>query len=503
VNPNTTRALYRDVLAQVLDNLAFRILLFLVALFVALTFIVGFREDGFVFFFSWKTPYSAFASAGTESSIAPGPELQRTIVDYTQVLVVNYVFGMLLILVSVLTTSFFMPQALEKGMVDTVLSKPVSRGALMLSRYFAGVAFITPLSFLLVGGMHAGFLVASGYSDPAFLWNALVLIYVFAVFHAVSVVAGIFTRSTVAAFLLTLLFWFCNWLAHTVWVGVDNHRAALASLERKDEPPKKADATTPEKAEKPDKPKDEGSALVDMSVWAINALHYALPKTPDATLLSRSLRHSVGQDSQELVDDGSKLSIADPPKGFTREPRSSLGSDDGLLWIAPHPGGKGEAHWSLKREKYGENGSRSTVVKTLKKRLADDPAVDQSFKTDVQRSDIGGHLAERVEWHEKRGNETRLRRQWAFQGGDYLLTLDYDAEIDWAHDETREHAARVFTAGFKFPDGLEDMRVDNHTRQFGWHAQWKHNAWFSILSTLAFVLLVLCVGWWKLSRIDF
>ena len=39
------RALIRDALAQVLDNKVFRILMVLTFLMVALTFVIGFRED--------------------------------------------------------------------------------------------------------------------------------------------------------------------------------------------------------------------------------------------------------------------------------------------------------------------------------------------------------------------------------------------------------------------------------------------------------------------------
>jgi predicted exporter len=47
------------------------------------------------------------------------------------------------------------------------------------------------------------------------------------------------------------------------------------------------------------------------------------------------------------------------------------------------------------------------------------------------------------------------------------------------------------------------MNDDPHSREFGWSAAWRHNAWFSIATTAAFIVLTLALAGWKLSRIDF
>ena len=41
------------------------------------------------------------------------------------------------------------------------------------------------------------------------------------------------------------------------------------------------------------------------------------------------------------------------------------------------------------------------------------------------------------------------------------------------------------------------------SEQFGWGSELKYNAWFSVASSAAFVLVMLVLGWWKLMRIDF
>ena len=54
----------------------------------------------------------------------------------------------------------------------------------------------------LIGGMYLGFRVVSGYDNKGLLWGIATLTYGFAVFHAISVVVGVFTRSTIAAMLI-------------------------------------------------------------------------------------------------------------------------------------------------------------------------------------------------------------------------------------------------------------------------------------------------------------
>ena len=85
-----------------------------------------------------------------------------------------------------------------------------------------------------------------------------------------------------------------------------------------------------------------------------------------------------------------------------------------------------------------------------------------------------------------------------------MFTLDYDAEAEWAADEAHERALEGFVEGMRFPDSENPFESSSsYERKFGFAAEWKYNAWFSIATTLAFLLLTLCVAWWKLARIDF
>ena len=110
-----------------------------------------------------------------------------------------------------------------------------------------------------------------------------------------------------------------------------------------------------------------------------------------------------------------------------------------------------------------------------------------------------------AEWHEEQDGKQRLHRRWDFQSGsEWLLTLEYDAELEWASEDEHEAALDEFQDGLHFPESDNPFENSNsYERKFGFDAEWKYNAWFSIASTLAFVLATLILGWLRLARIDF
>ncbi|MCC7015545.1 MAG: ABC transporter permease [Planctomycetes bacterium] len=481
MNKHIVRSLFQDALYQVFDNLGFRILGVLFLLPVLLTFLVGFREDGMWIAHYWHWSYEsllASLSSGASGDPALFNGIRDRLLDQMIAVIVDWIADKAGFVFGIAAISFFVPQMLEKGAADVVFSKPVSRLALFLSRYIAGLIFVGVLSSLLVGGMFLGFFVTSGYRDTGLLWSILTLIYGFAIFHAISCTIGVFTKSTIGAILLTVIFMPVNCGLHKSWelIAVSRHVAAE------------------ERERKPDLPaKEPPGMLLSALNTALTAYHVIAPKSRDATRIAQGLRRDIEDFTPEFADEDLGLSVAEPPAGFAREPRSSF-NKDGLVWIAAHPDGGGEARWTLKRDALSALGSRTAYVKRLKKELA----------VDSTRADISRRYTDRFEWKEKRGDEERLRRKWVFQIGDTVLTLDYDAESAWGARDESEHSAQVFLAGVQIKDELERQAQEaSYDRYFAWSGPWQFNAWFSVGTTLMFVLAMLGLGWWKLSRTDF
>ena len=490
MNRNTALALLRDTFAQVVDSMVFRIMMVLLAILVLPAFMVSIQEDRFVILFFVDLPYEDIArywggavSDGAQIDIIEG--FQSLLLAEGKVNPLAWMARSTVLMLCVFATAFFMPRMLEKGAADTIFSKPVSRLVLMLSRYFAGLLFVSLCVTFAIGGVHVGLLLRSGHSDPGWLWLIPELIYSFAVFHAFSVAIGVFTRSSVASILLTSMFFFGNGCTHFFW------RSSLSS-----------EVSTTEGAVK-EGDEDLSDKLLGGMNLLFETLHVVLPKTIDARLITESLRRRTEQSAVELADSDSGLTVEAPPEGFQREPRSSL-ARDGVLWIAPHPEGAAEATLRLSRASRNETESRVAQARNLENELKQDVPGDGITRTEIdgQRAFIGGRRADIISWREQRGSEERLRETSFFQSGEWIFTLELDAETGWASDSGREDVVRTFTEGMHFPE-IEINPPDEFEQRFGWDAPLLYNGWFSIGSTLAFILAMLGLGWWKLSRIDF
>lgn len=488
MNRSTSKSLFLDALYQVLDNLGFRILLVLFLVPVALSFLVSFGEQGIRVAWVWEIGYTAFVPDwliwGPQSTQDPSvaskiPEgFRDEFLQRMTSLILDQVADKFGLIFGVAAISFFVPQLLERGAADVTFSKPVSRAALLLSRYTAGLVFVALLAFVLVGGITLGLAVSSRYFDAGLLWSIPTLVYGFAIFHAISCTIGVFTRNTIAAILLTLVFMPANYGMHWWWEiqAVDQHSAKLYAEQN---PDKKM-------------PADDSSVDEQLLDGLLTAYHVLAPKSRDATRIAQGWRRSL-EPELEFRDEDTGVEILTAPPGFEREPRSSF-SADGLMWIAPHPDGAGEARWTLREQAVSDVGSRFGLTKKLRKELSVEPT----------RADIGGYSADRFEWVEDRGGEKRLRRWWLFQVADSVVTLDYDAEATWARTPEQETAAQVFVASVRVGASRKSQLANpDYDTYFGWNAPWRFNAWFSVGTTLAFIVAVLALGIAKLKRIDF
>lgn len=300
------RALIRDAIYQVLDNKVFRILMFLVLLMVGLTFSVGFREDEVVLFWGVKSYFYEdfleymgfmFGDLGAVTN-------QREVISFVQIVFIDYLAGTVGIFMCVAATVFFVPRMLEKGAADPLFSKPVSRWSLLFARYVSGLVFIGFLATTLIGGMHLGLVLNSGYSDPTFMWTIPTMIYLFAMVSAFSTLFGVMTRSTVASLLLTLMAWGFTSIVHVGWSGYEMVQ--------------ERDLLTGESMA-PDDVSEELDWLVDILVAGLQTAHYVLPKTQDADRLAQLTRETV---SEELFLSYEKTFEADGDTYFLRAFRS-------------------------------------------------------------------------------------------------------------------------------------------------------------------------------------
>ena len=122
--------------------------------------------------------------------------------------VLNFLLGVGAVFVGILVTSPIIPDMFQPGALHLLLSKPVSRPALYLSKFIGGCAFVFLCVMLLVSGL---WLISGTRLD---IWNIRlfysvpVFVFLFVVYYSVSALAGLHWQSAVVSVAVTVVFWF-------------------------------------------------------------------------------------------------------------------------------------------------------------------------------------------------------------------------------------------------------------------------------------------------------
>ena len=490
---NRIRALLEDAFFQVMDNTIFRLMVLITIFLVSPTWMLAAKNNQLsVFWGIWTFEL--------ENS-------DRWIQD-RQGQFVEWLAGYFGVIFCIAATAFFVPRMLEKGAADVLFSKPISRLSLLLARYFSGILFVAILTTILIGGMHTGLLVFSGYSDPGFLWSILTLTYLFGVVHAFSVCVGVITRSSAAAILLSMVLFVGCSLTHFGWrlkeyfLEVQREEWAASSANMGDDAPIDFDVES------------EVEPAWRLAHRGLDVLHYVLPKTSDADYITRNLRQVVIHEENPIEDEVGSLVVSKHPDGFEplfTGPVHDLASET-AVWIRTDDAGRETARLELSRysrrpgdeESNGKrprnrspNGEATNLFKDIEKRSDTRDAVKSGDQ-------LEGIYVAFVDWLEDEQGRTVRRKSGFFRIGDWIFRLEATFDDSWDGEAASELVKAQFSAYAPEIDGaLRNSPDDWFEKQFGWSAPLKYNAFFSVGTTLAFVLLALGTAWLFLRRIDF
>lgn len=110
-------------------------------------------------------------------------------------------------ILGLISTAGMIPEFVQGGSIELAVSKPISRSRLILTKFLAGltfagiqVAIFTVASFLVIG------IRGRSWEPGIFLAIPIILLF-FSYLYSVCALLGLLTRSTIAALLLTILFW--------------------------------------------------------------------------------------------------------------------------------------------------------------------------------------------------------------------------------------------------------------------------------------------------------
>ncbi len=109
--------------------------------------------------------------------------------------------------IALLATSSIIPETFDPGSLNLLLSKPISRWGLYLTKFFGGCALMLICAVMLFGGLWIWMGLAFQFWDPALLWSIPIYVFVFAIYFSVSAFIGLKYRSAITAVFVTLLFW--------------------------------------------------------------------------------------------------------------------------------------------------------------------------------------------------------------------------------------------------------------------------------------------------------
>jgi ABC-type transport system involved in multi-copper enzyme maturation permease subunit len=148
-----------------------------------------------------------FGATGAIKGIPLGTSLH-----FIQDFIVNGLGAAVALILSIVITAFFIPNMLRKGAIDLLISKPIGRIQLLVFKYIGGLTFIFLITTFTIGGVWLVLAVRSGLWNPTFLLVIPVLTFTFAILYSVSTLVAVYTRSAIAAILLSLAFMFFLYL---------------------------------------------------------------------------------------------------------------------------------------------------------------------------------------------------------------------------------------------------------------------------------------------------
>lgn len=153
--------------------------------------------------------FEATVGFGLAQMPVPGTTLAEFVVQL-QVGLAGLFVGFIGLIVALSACGSFVPDMLQKGTLDLVLARPISRTKLLLGKYLGGLWFVACLATFTIGGCWLALTIGSGYASPWFLASIPTMVFAFAVLYAVSVLVGVLTRSAGIATLVALAVWFLS-----------------------------------------------------------------------------------------------------------------------------------------------------------------------------------------------------------------------------------------------------------------------------------------------------
>ncbi len=201
-----TLALFLDAYRELNAKKLFWITMLLSGLVVLIYAAIGINEDGVTFL--W---FGLDFLPMTSEQVPPAMLYKALFID----LGIGIWLTWIAVVLALISTAGIIPEMISGGSIEMLLSKPISRTRLFFTKYLTGLLFaalqvlvFTTACFLVIG-------IRGGAWEPSLFLAVPLVVCFFSYLFAFCALIGVLTRSTIAALLLTLLFWFGLFVVNT------------------------------------------------------------------------------------------------------------------------------------------------------------------------------------------------------------------------------------------------------------------------------------------------
>jgi ABC-type transport system involved in multi-copper enzyme maturation permease subunit len=304
-------AAYRELNARKL----FWITMVISGLLVVAFAIVGINKTGLtVLWWEFEIPM-------LNSRVLPPDVFYKQIFAYAGV---PYWLAWLATILALVSTSSIVPDMVSGGSIDILLSKPIGRTRLFLTRYCTGLLFVIVQVTVFTLGCFLVIGIRGGAWEPWILIAIPLVVLFFSYLFSMCALVGLLTRSTIASLLVTILFWLFIFGANSAEsVTLIGRTSAQMSLEYAQEEFEIAEEDG-DPTMIPEVEKNLAEAQDAFDTWdTVYQWFYwtkvILPKTNETIgLLERMLRQNAGMDI-EATEEDENIRVFGPTRISRRE----------------------------------------------------------------------------------------------------------------------------------------------------------------------------------------
>ncbi|MAY73480.1 MAG: hypothetical protein CMJ31_01920 [Phycisphaerae bacterium] len=110
-------------------------------------------------------------------------------------------------ILALISTAAMIPDMITGGSIEMLLSKPMGRIRLLLTKFATGLLFVAMQVLVFSGGCFLVLWLRGGVVEPSLFLAVPIVVLFFSYLFCVCVLLGLLTRSTIATLLLTVGFW--------------------------------------------------------------------------------------------------------------------------------------------------------------------------------------------------------------------------------------------------------------------------------------------------------